>query len=105
MKQTRIGILREVGIAWAMVAAAPLVGAQTPSTAPAAPPPTNSSPADPAAAQNSDQVSIDAIARGLKDGLQGKRSTPADRQQVQDFVHSVMETMVVRNQAAAKDFL
>jgi len=41
----------------------------------------------------------------LKDGLQGKRSTPADRQQVQDFVHSVMETMVVRNQAAAKDFL
>ncbi len=126
MIQTRIGILREVGLAWAMVAAAPLVGAQTPSTAPAAPPPANSSPADPAAAQNtdqisysfgltfgeqmhgvgiSDQVSIDAIARGLKDGLQGKRSTPADRQQVQDFVHSVMETMVVRNQAAAKDFL
>ena len=126
MKQTRIGILREIGIACAMVAAAPLVGAHAPSTAPVAPSPTNPPAADPAAEHNADQISylfgltfgeqmhgvgigdqvtIDAIARGLKDGLQGKRSTPADRQQVQDFVHSVIETMVARNQEAAKDFL
>ena len=126
MKQTRIGILREIGIAWVMVAAAPHVGAQTPPSAPPAPSPVNSAAADPADTQNADQISylfgltfgeqmhgvgitdqvaIDAIARGLKDGLQGKRSTPADRQQVQDFVHSVMESAVARNQAAAKDFL
>jgi len=127
MKQTRIVTLRKIGIAWVMVAAAPHVGAQTPPSAPVAPSPTNSSAADPAAAaQNADQmgylfgltfgeqmhgvgitdqVTIDAIARGLKDGLQGKKSTPADRQQVQEFVHSVMEAAVARNQAAAKDFL
>jgi FKBP-type peptidyl-prolyl cis-trans isomerase FklB len=126
MKQTRIRILRQTYMAWIMVAAAPLVGAQTPSSTPVAPSPTNSPAADPAAAQNADQISylfgltfgeqmhgvgitdqvtIEAIARGLKDGLQGKKSTPADRQQVQDYVHSVMETTVARNQAAAKDFL
>src|SRR3984893_14316787 len=126
MKQTRIGILRQLGIAWVMVAAAPHVGAQTPPSAPPAPSPVNSAAPDPAEPQTADpitylfgltfgeqmhgvgitdQVAIDAIARGLKDGLQGKRSTPADRQQVQEFVHSVMEAAVARNQAAAKDFL
>jgi FKBP-type peptidyl-prolyl cis-trans isomerase len=53
----------------------------------------------------SDQLSLDSIARGLKDGLQGKKTSPADRQQVQDFVHTVMEASIARNQAAAKDFL
>jgi FKBP-type peptidyl-prolyl cis-trans isomerase FklB len=52
-----------------------------------------------------DQVSVDAVARGLKDGLQGKRSTPADRQQVQLFVRSTMEAGLAHNKAAAKDFL
>jgi FKBP-type peptidyl-prolyl cis-trans isomerase len=90
MKQTNVGILRRTRIAWAMVAAAPLVGAQTPSSAPVG---------------ITDQVTVEAIARGLKDGLQGKKSTPADRQQVQEYVHSVMDAVVTRNQAAAKDFL
>jgi FKBP-type peptidyl-prolyl cis-trans isomerase FklB len=52
-----------------------------------------------------DQVSIDAIARGLKDGLHGKTSTPADQQQVQAYVRSAMQSATARNQAAAKDFL
>jgi FKBP-type peptidyl-prolyl cis-trans isomerase FklB len=52
-----------------------------------------------------DQVSIDAIARGMKDGLHGKKSTPADQQQVQAYVRSAMESATARNQAAAKDFL
>ena len=125
MKQTNIGILRQTCGAWLMVAAAPFAGAQTPSSAPAAAP-SATSPAAPAAAPNADQtsylfgltfgeqmhgvgitdqVSIEAIARGLKDGLQGKKTAPADRQQVQDFVRSVMETAVAHNQAAAKDFL
>ena len=122
MKQTRIRMLHQTGAVWALVAAAPLVGAQTPPPAPSAP----SAVASPAAAPNADQtsylfgltfgeqmhnvgitdqVTIDAIARGLKDGLQGKKSSPADRQQVQEFVHSVMESAISRNQAAAKDFL
>src|SRR5712664_2755831 len=125
MKQTSIGILRQTCGAWLMDAAAPFAGAQTPPSAPAAAPPAIS-PAAPAAAPNADQtsylfgltfgeqmhgvgiideVSIEVIARGLKDGLQGKKTTPADRQQVQDFVRSVMETAVAHNQAAAKDFL
>jgi FKBP-type peptidyl-prolyl cis-trans isomerase len=41
----------------------------------------------------------------MKDGLQGKRSTQADQQQVQQFVRSTMEAALARNQAAAKDFL
>jgi FKBP-type peptidyl-prolyl cis-trans isomerase FklB len=125
MKHTSVNILRQTCSAWLMVAAAPLVGAQTPSSAPATPPATASAP-EPAATPNpdqagylfgltfgeqmhgvgiTDQVSVDAIARGLKDGLQGKRSTPADRQQVQGFVRSTMDAVVARNRAAAKDFL
>ena len=45
------------------------------------------------------------MARGLKDGLQGKKSAPADRQQLQEFVHSAMDGAVARNRTAAKDFL
>jgi FKBP-type peptidyl-prolyl cis-trans isomerase FklB len=125
MKQSTINILRQSCSAWLMLAAAPLVVAQTPSPAPTAPPVTAPA-AETAAAPNpdqvgylfgltfgeqmhgvgiTDQVAIDAIARGLKDGLQGKRSTQTDRQQVQEFVHSVMDAAVARNQAAAKDFL
>jgi FKBP-type peptidyl-prolyl cis-trans isomerase FklB len=126
MKRTNIRILHQTGAVWALVAAAPLVGAQTPTPAPGAPSAVTSPAAAPAPAANADQtgylfgltfgeqmhnvgitdqVTIDSIARGIKDGLQGKKSTPADRQQVQDFVHSVIDTAISRNQAAAKDFL
>jgi len=126
MKQTSIRILHQTCAAWVLVAAAPLVGAQTPTPAPSAPSsvtaPAGAATTAPNADQTgylfgltfgeqmhnvgiTDQVTIDAIARGIKDGLQGKKSTPADRQQVQEFVHSIMETAVSRNQAAAKDFL
>jgi FKBP-type peptidyl-prolyl cis-trans isomerase FklB len=124
MKQTTGRFLRQTCGVWVLVAAAPLVGAQTPSPASTAPAPPAAS--DPAPGPNmdqigytfgltfgeqmhsvgiTDQVSIDAITRGLKDGLQGKRSNPADRQQVQLFVRSVMEAALAHNKAAAKDFL
>jgi len=124
MKQLNLAILLKTVGALALIAAAPLVGAQTPP--PASSPPAPSSAPNPAPALDADQVSylfgltfgeqmhnvgitdqvtIDTIARGLKDGLGGKKSTPADRQQVQEFVHSVMETAITRNGAAAKDFL
>ena len=117
MKRTRVNILRQACGAWLMIAAAPLVGAQTPSSAPTTPPATAPAPLETAAAPSADQVgylfgltfgeqmhgvgiadqvSVDAIARGLKDGLQGKRSTPADRQQVQEFVRKTMEAAIAR---------
>jgi FKBP-type peptidyl-prolyl cis-trans isomerase FklB len=123
MKHNRIAFLRQTCCAWVLVAAAPLVGAQTPPPAPTTPAPAaGAAPQASSIEQTSylfgltfaeqlyrvgvaDQVSIDAITRGMKDGLQGKKSTPADQQQVQAYVRSVMEAATAHNQAAAKDFL
>jgi FKBP-type peptidyl-prolyl cis-trans isomerase FklB len=119
IKHINVDALRRTCGAWLMVAAAPLAGAQT--SAPAAPPAAASS-ATPSAGQSgylfgltfgeqlhnvgvSDQVALEDIERGLKDGLQGKKSTPADRQQVQEFVRAAMASAITRNQTAAKDFL
>lgn len=109
-----------------MVAAAGLAGAQTPPTAPASPAPMTSPAADPAAAPNADQIgylfgltfgeqmhnvgitdqlTMESLTRGLKDALQGKKSTRTEQQQVQQYVRSIMEAAITRNQAAAKDFL
>lgn len=91
MKQTSVRIMLHTCSALMMVAAAPLAGAQTP--APAAAPAPSTAPAAPNADQVSylfgltfgeqmhnvgitDQVTIDTIARGLKDGLGGKRVLP-----------------------------
>jgi FKBP-type peptidyl-prolyl cis-trans isomerase FklB len=104
--------------AWLLITAAPIVGAQTPSPAPAPP----AAPAPLSAEQSSylfgltfgtqmhgvgvsDQVNFDAVARGIRDGLQGKKPTPAEQQQLNAYVRSIMETSMARNQAAAKDFL
>jgi FKBP-type peptidyl-prolyl cis-trans isomerase len=122
MKQARVGIIGRISIAWVMAAVAPYVGAQTPTPAPSPPPAAPEPVAAPSADQAgymfgltfgeqlhrfgiSDQVSVDAITRGIADGLQGKKSTPADQQQLQVFVRSVMAAAVARNQAAAADFL
>jgi FKBP-type peptidyl-prolyl cis-trans isomerase len=125
MKHHRIAILRQTCCACVLVAAAPLVGAQTPTPAPNTPAPpavAGAEPQAPSVDQTSylfgltfgeqlrrvgiaDQVSIDAITRGMKDGLHGKKSTPADQQQLQAYVRSAMESATARNQAAAKDFL
>ncbi|MDP9082667.1 MAG: FKBP-type peptidyl-prolyl cis-trans isomerase [Pseudomonadota bacterium] len=52
-----------------------------------------------------DQLAIDTMARGFKDGLQGKRSTAADQMRLQEVVRSAMEAAIKQNQTAAKDFL
>ena len=52
-----------------------------------------------------DQLSVDAITRGMKDGLQGRKTTPAEQQQLQAYVRSAMESAIAHNQAAAKEFL
>ena len=130
MRYNQIAIMRTAVCACILTAAASHAGAQTPPPAtaaaapPAAAPPVPPPPAEPApsAEQTSylfgltfgeqmhhvgigEQVSVDAITRGIKDGLQGKKSTPAEQQQVQAYVRSVMEAATAKNQAAAKAFL
>jgi FKBP-type peptidyl-prolyl cis-trans isomerase len=53
----------------------------------------------------SNEVSVEALARGVQDGLAGKAMSPGDQQQIQNFVRGVQEKQVARNQAAAKSFL
>ena len=121
MKHTTHGFVRASSLC-ALVAAAPFAGAQTPSSAPAA----VAAPAGAPAEQSIEQISYlfgltfaeqlhgvgitgqlnsEAIDRGIKDGLQGKKSTRADQQQLQAYVQSVMAESMGRNKAAAKDFL
>ena len=110
---------------WVLMAVAPLAGAQTPAPAPVQNAPLTPAPAPPVDTSSehtsylfgltfgeqmhsvgfSDQVNPDAIAQGVKDGLAGKKSTHADQQQIQEFVHSVMAASTARNKAAAQEFL
>jgi FKBP-type peptidyl-prolyl cis-trans isomerase FklB len=116
-------LVRQASSICCLLAIAPLAGAQAPSPAPApAGSPAAGSPADTSKEQTSylfgltfgeqmhsvgiaNQVDPDAIVRGIKDGLQGKKSTRADQQQIQGFVQTVMAEATAHNKAAAQDFL
>jgi len=50
-------------------------------------------------------LSLDAVMRGVKDAIGGKKLTAADQQQLAQYVRAVREAQGVRNKAAAKDFL
>jgi FKBP-type peptidyl-prolyl cis-trans isomerase FklB len=110
---------------WILMAASPLGMAQTPGApppSPAAAPPAAEPAADTSKEHTSylfgltfgeqmhsvgigTQVDLDSIERGVKDGLQGKKSTRADQQQIQQFVRSVMLAAAATNKAAAAEFL
>jgi FKBP-type peptidyl-prolyl cis-trans isomerase len=51
------------------------------------------------------QVSVDAIQRGIKDGLKGIEPTQDDGRQLQGFVTSVQKAATANNNAAAANFL
>ena len=51
------------------------------------------------------QVAPDAVMRGVKEALQGKQSTPAERQQIQQYVKTSMQAAGERNKTAAAEFL
>jgi FKBP-type peptidyl-prolyl cis-trans isomerase FklB len=121
MKHTTHGFVRASSLC-ALVAAAPFAGAQTPSSAPAAVAAPAGAPADQSIEQISylfgltfaeqlhgvgitGQLNSEAIDRGIKDGLQGKKSSRENQQQLQAYVQSVMAESMGRNKAAAKDFL
>jgi FKBP-type peptidyl-prolyl cis-trans isomerase FklB len=120
MKQLTRCVIRSACTGALMLSVAPWAGAQTPpSTGQAA------APAEPAPLSNEqasylfgltfgeqlhsigvgNSVNSDSIARGLKEGLQGKRSSPAEHQQIQEYVHSQMLAAATHNKTAAQEFL
>ncbi len=50
-------------------------------------------------------VSSDAIMRGIKDGLAGKKMATQDRANFKDFISTTMAAAIDRNVAAGKEFL
>ncbi len=131
MKQPTYRLLTHACGCVLLLAAAPLAGAQTPSTHPAAPPASAPPTAAPAPAPTppalskeqagylfgltfgeqlrsigvGTDVTPESIDRGLKDGLGGRKSTPAERQQVQEFARASMLAQGVHNKTAAEEFL
>jgi FKBP-type peptidyl-prolyl cis-trans isomerase len=133
MKQPTCRLLKHTYGFAVLLAAAPLAGAQSPSTPPArppAPPPAAAAPAPAPAptppALSKEQagylfgltfgeqlhsigvgtdVTPESIDRGLKDGLGGKKSTPAERQQVQEFARASMLAQGAHNKTASEEFL
>ncbi len=121
--RTTAGNAKSVCGVWLLMAAAPLAGAQTPAPAPVTPlTPAPAPPVDNSSEHTSylfgltfgeqmhsvgigKQVDAEAISKGVQDGLQGKKSTRADQQQIQQFVQSVMAATTASNKTAAKDFL
>ena len=51
------------------------------------------------------EVSLETIIRGLKDGMGGKKLEPNDRRGLQGFIHSLMDEITQRNVKAGKEFL
>jgi FKBP-type peptidyl-prolyl cis-trans isomerase FklB len=127
MKQHKFRFLHRLGGFGVMLAVAPFAGAQNPPPATPAPAATAApaAPAAPAPISNeqagylfgltfgeqlrgigvSNEVTADAITRGVKDGLQGKKSTQADRQQVQEYARAMMTAFAARNKTAGQEFL
>jgi FKBP-type peptidyl-prolyl cis-trans isomerase FklB len=115
-------VLRGWSAVGLLVCVAPIVFAQTP-----APPPPNTAPgADPGPAPSIDQTSYlfgltfgaqlhsvgisnelsnEAVQRGIKDGLNGRQPTQAEMQELQKYARRVAEAAAVRNEAAASEYL
>jgi FKBP-type peptidyl-prolyl cis-trans isomerase FklB len=51
------------------------------------------------------EVPIEKIVEGIKDGLAGTKAEPKDQQRLQGYLRSVMETVAARNQGTARAFL
>jgi len=104
-----------------MAATSPLLFAQPPAA-----PPKTAAGADPGPAPSIDQTSYmfgvtlgtqlhsigitnelsdDALARGIKDGLKGREPTNGEMQQLQAYIRSLAEAVATRNRAAAADYL
>jgi FKBP-type peptidyl-prolyl cis-trans isomerase FklB len=52
-----------------------------------------------------DDVPIDRIVEGLKDGLAGKKAAPEEHRRLQAFLRSELDAVAAKNAAAAKEYL
>ncbi len=88
--------------------------------APAAGPPADSAPVDPAAGSYSvglyfgsqlhtsglnTTLSVEQLERGLRDGLAGKAPTDEDKNRMSQMLHDGRESVAAQNRAQARDFL
>jgi FKBP-type peptidyl-prolyl cis-trans isomerase len=51
------------------------------------------------------EVQLDAVSRGVKDAMAGKKSTPAERQQLSEYARAAVQASSARNKTAAQEFL
>jgi FKBP-type peptidyl-prolyl cis-trans isomerase FklB len=88
---------------------AALADANKPATAPDAPSPSYSAGLQVGEGMHragfTNEIDVEAFARGLKDALAGKASTPEDRERLNQFIAEVRNNVLTRNHAAARDFL
>jgi FKBP-type peptidyl-prolyl cis-trans isomerase FklB len=126
MKYTTPQMIRRACAGAVLISFAPLILAQN-TSAPPSPPaqgPAAAAP-PPAPALSNDQASylfgltlgeqlhgigipdvqVDAVGRGVKDAMGGKKSTPAERQQLNEFARAAVQASAARNKTAAQDFL
>jgi FKBP-type peptidyl-prolyl cis-trans isomerase len=97
--------------------AAPSQGAQSPQGAPTTPPPAAPLSSDEASylfgltlgeqlhGIGIPDVQLDAVSRGVKDAMAGKKSTPAERQQLNEFARAAVQASAAHNKTAAQEFL
>lgn len=126
MKQTTRLMIRRACAGALLVSLAAAADAQNTSAPPAPPAQGQPSPAAPQApALNAEQASYlfgltfgeqlhgigiadlqtDAITRGIKDAVGGKKSTAAERQQLNEYARAAVVASGARNKTAAQDFL
>lgn len=116
--RTRL-LIRTTAAGAALLSIAPLSVAQTPTG------PASAQPAAPAPISNEQasyifgltfgeqlhgigvgsDLNSEAFSRGLKEGLHGKKSTPAEHMQIQQYVRTAMTAFTQHNLAAAQEFL
>jgi FKBP-type peptidyl-prolyl cis-trans isomerase FklB len=53
----------------------------------------------------SNELTNEAVQRGIKDGLDGRQPTSAEMQQLQRYVHGIAEAAAAKNEAAAAQYL
>ena len=108
----------------AALAALSLMAAMVSAQSPPAPPATDVEPASAAQSEESSSyslglvfgsqlhssglagsISLDAVTRGLKEGLSGKELNPQDRERALQLMRAGREAVAKRNRAAASEFL
>jgi FKBP-type peptidyl-prolyl cis-trans isomerase len=125
MKYTTRRMIRRACASALLISFAPLILAQNTSAPPPPAAPATPAAPPPAPALSSDEASylfgltlgeqlhgigipdvqLDAVTRGVKEAMGGKKSTPAERQQLNDYVRGVVQAAGARNKTAAQEFL